>query len=126
VPARNVPNLADSRVLIVEDDPPTCEALTLLLTRLGATVESASTLKDGFDALRAWRPNVVILDLMLPDGQGSAILEYVRKEQLPVKVVLASAMHGPLFAAAEALLPDEVMPKPYDAVTLAKRIASLV
>lgn len=42
--ARNVPNLADSRVLIVEDDPPTREALTLLLTRLGATVETAGTL----------------------------------------------------------------------------------
>lgn len=124
--ARNVPNLADSRVLIVEDDPPTREALTLFLTRLGATVASASTLQGGFDSLRSWQPSVVILDLMLPDGQGSAILEHVRKEQLPVKVVLASAMHGPLFAAAEALLPDEVMPKPYDAVTLAKRIASLV
>lgn len=63
---------------------------------------------------------------MLPDGQGSAILEYVRKEQLAVKVILASALHGPLFAAAEAFLPDEVMPKPYDAATLAKRIAALV
>ena len=34
--------------------------------------------------------------------------------------------YGPLFTAAEALLPDEVLPKPYDAATLAKRIAALV
>jgi DNA-binding response OmpR family regulator len=123
---RDVPNLADSRVLIVEDDPTTREALARLLARLGATVESAENLRDGLSALREWKPAVVILDLMLPDGDGSTLLEVVRAERLPVKVILASAAHGPLFTAAEAFLPDEIMPKPYDAVTLAKRIAALV
>lgn len=122
---RDVPNLADSRVLIVEDDPMTRAALARLLARLGATVETADTLQHGLDALHAWKPAVVILDLMLPDGDGSTLLEAVRTERLPVKVILASAAHGPLFTAAEAFLPDEVMPKPYDAVRLAKRIAAL-
>jgi two-component system KDP operon response regulator KdpE len=76
-------------VLIVEDDAETRAALVRELTRRGYRVEEAS---DGRSALERWairRPDVVLLDLGLPDIDGLTVIGRIRREAATPIVILS-------------------------------------
>jgi two-component system nitrogen regulation response regulator GlnG len=98
----------------VEDDDTSRRILAQLLRRLGYEIETAATLKEGLEKLGAWNPACVILDLMLPDGSGTAILARIRDQRLPVRVAVASGAYGSMIANAQSLFPDAYFPKPID------------
>jgi two-component system response regulator AdeR len=85
-----------SRVLIVEDDRDQGRLLSELLTDEGLDVRVVGSGRAGLLALTEWRPQVILLDLMLPDMSGTAF----REEQLKmdgagdVPVILLSATHA--------------------------------
>lgn len=66
-------------VLVVEDDPATRELLTQQLAGFEATVRTASGYRDAVAELESGLPRLVVLDLMLPDGDGLTLLEAIRK-----------------------------------------------
>ena len=103
------------RTLIVEDDRVARSALATILRAMGFEVDEASDVADGTAKLIAWQPQCVVLDLMLPDGTGTALLRYVRDSKLPVKVAVVTAANDPrLLADVKALAPDALFPKPLD------------
>ena len=98
----------------MEDDLVSASALTTILSRRGFQVSHAPTVAGGL-ALLAEGPDTVILDLMLPDGDGAAVLHQVRAAGLPARVVVTTAVHDATrLAAIRALGPDLVMQKPID------------
>jgi DNA-binding response OmpR family regulator len=104
----------DDRVLLVEDDPATAEAMTRLLASVGLGVVCATSVRDGIAAL-AKMPAVVVLDLMLPDGCGLEVLEAIRLSRLRCKVAVVSASTDRATLDALRLLrPEAVFPKPLD------------
>lgn len=83
----------DRHVVLIEDEQNIVEAIRFLLSREGWTV---STHQDGTDALeviRAAKPDLVILDIMLPGRSGMEILRDLREEEdlksLPVLMLTA-------------------------------------
>ncbi|MDB5299930.1 MAG: chemotaxis protein CheY [Phycisphaerales bacterium] len=85
-------------ILVVDDDPATCRALTGLLRLEGHTVRAA---KDGHEALRAiaeQRPELVVLDMMMPALDGLALLTVMRADPAlaAVRVVVYSAVDDAL------------------------------
>ena len=69
----DVPNGRDGpskRVLVIEDDANILLSLEFVLEREGYQVRSATSGRDGLAAMRRDRPDLVILDLMLPDLSG--------------------------------------------------------
>jgi DNA-binding response OmpR family regulator len=103
-----------ARVLVVEDDRASRAALMSLLRLAGFEPISAKTLAEGF-ALLEKQPRILLLDLMLPDGNGSELLTHIRDNNLPICVVVTTgaADHtGMLAKSPEA--PDAVFPKPLD------------
>ena len=96
----------------MEDDEASRRLLARLIRGAGHETSTAGTLAEGIAKLDGWRPECLILDLMLPDGPGTAILQRIRSEGLPVRVAVASGAHGPLLAQAQALAPDAFFPKP--------------
>ena len=114
-----------SRILIVEDEPSFREALVRLLTRLGHDVRPAATARDAHALLAEWRPNAMILDLVLPDENGLSILRKIREENLPVRVAVVSGLSttedNPQFAQFK---PDIYFTKPVDVITLAGWLGS--
>lgn len=71
-------------VLVVEDSRFACEALRLLCLRSGARIRRADTLRAARRHLQVYRPTVVIVDVGLPDGNGSdLIIELVDSNQRP-------------------------------------------
>ncbi|MGB4827110.1 MAG: response regulator, partial [Paracoccaceae bacterium] len=61
-------------VLAVEDSRFTCDALRLLCQRSGARLRRAETLDAARAHLRVYRPDVILVDLGLPDGRGEGLI----------------------------------------------------
>lgn len=108
------------RVLLVEDDPSSRDAMVRLLRYAGLDVRSAGTLAEAFEAL-AWDPHCVILDLMLPDGNGAALLSHIRTHALKARVAVVTATADPLILnQVKQLRPELVLAKPIDLVDLSE------
>jgi CheY-like chemotaxis protein len=82
-----------SRILIIDDDPGTRELLRRTLAAEDYTVMEAADGPKGLACLKRWRPDAVILDLMLPGMDGFEVLETMRRDDawrgIPVVVVTA-------------------------------------
>src|SRR5687767_10241594 len=77
------------KVMVVEDDPSSRNAMMLLLKHFGFHGLAAGSV-SGAMSLLEWEPTVMILDLMLPDGNGSEVLEHIRRTNLPIRVAVAT------------------------------------
>jgi DNA-binding response OmpR family regulator len=101
-------------VLIVEDDLPSGTALKGILASHGWDVTLALNVAQAITAL-AESPKVVLLDLMLPDGTGDVVLRRIRAEQLPVRVVVTTAISDhEILRDVTALKPFALLRKPLD------------
>ena len=111
-----------TRVLIVEDEPSYVQALQVALRAEGFEVVAALDGKDGLERFRATRPDVLLLDLMLPGLSGLDVLREVRRlSDLPVIVVSAKGAEADIVSALE-LGADDYVTKPYSARELIARI----
>jgi CheY-like chemotaxis protein len=107
------PPLDGPRVLVVEDNPKAAKPLTVQLEeRAGCHVETVSTLAEGLAALGRG-PDVVLLDLMLPDGDGIEILRRIKDERLPIRVIVTTGKDEASLGPVKALGPEAVFQKPF-------------
>ena len=100
-------------VLAVEDSRYACEALRLMCQRAGARLRRAETLAVARSHLQVYRPDVVIIDLGLPDGRGEVLIaDLARSAQRPAAVLGSS---GDPMGRTQALRAgaDGFMDKPY-------------
>ncbi|TMV09707.1 response regulator transcription factor [Ruegeria sediminis] len=81
------------KVLLIEDEPNITEAIRFLLTREGWHVETHAEGSDAFELIMASRPDLLILDVMLPGKSGMDILRELREQEdtrkLPVLMLTA-------------------------------------
>ena len=111
-----------TRVLLIEDEPSFVEAVELSLTGEGFEVEAALDGKAGIECFRRSRPDVVLLDLMLPGIQGLDVLRAMRAESdVPVIVVSAKDGEADIVTALE-LGADDYVTKPYSIRELIARV----
>jgi DNA-binding NtrC family response regulator len=106
--------------MVVEDDAASRNALMMLLRHLGFEGASAATVAGAIELL-SWEPAAIVLDLMLPDGNGSDVLEHVRRAGLPIRVAVATGAADWTSMVDEARLqPDAVFIKPLEFPQLVK------
>jgi two-component system, NtrC family, sensor kinase len=105
------------RILLVEDDVDLCEALGETLQEHGHTVVSATDGEDGLRRMREFRPDIVVLDLMMPkvDGWQFRIAQRGDPALVATPLVVISASNSPAALAVDA---DMYLHKPLDAKTL--------
>jgi CheY-like chemotaxis protein len=90
-------NRGNASILVVENDPPTREALCHSLTRMGYATAASITGRDGLDWLASHpAPNLIVLDLMMPEMDGFEFLRELRRQpafaHVPVIVVTAKEL----------------------------------
>ena len=109
-------------VLIVEDEPSYLEALQVTLEPEGFAVALAIDGRSGLSAFEKNMPDVVLLDLMLPDLTGLDVLRQIRqRSDIPVIIVSAKSAEADIVSALE-LGADDYMTKPYSSRELVARI----
>lgn len=104
------------QILIAEDEPYIVDALSFVLSQAGHAVRAISDGGAVLEALRQTRPDLLILDLMLPTQNGFEILKELRAStefsQLPVLVLTAKGQSKDR-AMAEQLGADAFIAKPF-------------
>ena len=118
--------MSGARLLVVEDDEVTRRAVAEHLAGHGYDVRVAP---DAASALRAWdaaRPDLIVLDLGLPDLDGLAVIRRVRREAAtPILVLSARGREADKIEALEAGADDHVT-KPFGIGEVRARIAALL
>ena len=79
------------KVLFIDDDPQAQKTLDLVLPE-PYTLLSAYSARQGIEAARSERPDVVLLDITLPDMDGISALRHITAQPLPPPVVMLTAM----------------------------------
>jgi two-component system response regulator PilR (NtrC family) len=102
-------------LLIVDDEVSLRDFLTIVFEEDGCRVETAATLADGRAAIQKNEPDLVLCDLMLPDGSGLDLLREA-KAQNPLIAVIMITAHTSTKSAVEALKAGafDYIAKPFD------------
>src|SRR5271170_5991005 len=120
-PARHE-TAAAPRVLIVEDEPALLRALRINLRARGYDVATASTGREALAGARRHPPDVVLLDLGLPDTDGGEVIRELRGwSKAPVIVLSGRAGSGDKIGALDAGA-DDYVTKPFDMEELLARL----
>lgn len=114
------------RILMIEDDKALCAAVELRLKKEGYTVDLAHTGEDGLHFALQNAYDLVLLDRMLPEGDGLSVVTRLRREGLSTPVLMMTALDGisdrvdGLDAGA-----DDYLPKPFDNREFVARVRAL-
>lgn len=117
------------RVLIVDDEPNIVISLEFLLKREGFTVSVARDGEEGLAAIRAQRPDLVILDVMMPKLDGYAVLQAVRADpELAATRILMLTAKGRDAEQKKGLTlgANSYMPKPFSTHDLIAKARELL
>ncbi|MEW1719144.1 response regulator transcription factor [Streptomyces sp. NPDC093109] len=82
---------ARGRLLVVDDEPAILDTVTRFLRFLGYEVHTATTGREALALARECLPDLVLLDIMLPDSDGFEVLNRLRADGLPIAVVFLTA-----------------------------------
>ncbi len=93
---------AETRILLVDDEPEICWILSRALGELGFDVATAESAQAALAAFESQVPDVVLLDLRLPDGDGLEVLRRIREQDEQAPVVMLTG-HGTIESAVRAM-----------------------
>jgi DNA-binding response OmpR family regulator len=116
------------RILIVDDEDDFIELLQYKLAGHGYELIVAN---DGVHALsqaRTLKPNLILLDILLPDLDGLSVCEILRRQPATKKIpiIFMSALTGDVTKRSAAMQADDFFTKPLDLGRLEKRISELL
>lgn len=105
------------RILVVDDEPDLVRVLEFGLRASGYTVEMASDGQEGLKKAREWKPDVILLDLMLPKLDGYKVCRLLkfddRFKHIPIIILSARTQEGDQTLALE-MGANRFVTKPYD------------
>ncbi len=114
--------MTGARVLVIDDEPQIRRALRTALTAHGYTVEVAKDGRTGLEAIAAWAPDAVVLDLVMPGLDGFEVLRQTRTwSDVPVIVLSARGQEPDKVAALDGGA-DDYLTKPFGMGELLARL----
>ncbi|HEV8419983.1 MAG TPA: response regulator transcription factor [Actinomycetota bacterium] len=114
------------KILVVEDEESISDPLAAALEREGYATTLASTAADAVEAFRSRSPDLVLLDVMLPDGDGRDVLRQIRSlSRVPVIMLTARGEEMDRIIGLE-LGADDYVAKPFSAAELVARIRAVL
>ncbi|MCA9994951.1 MAG: response regulator transcription factor [Anaerolineales bacterium] len=119
-------NLSNRKILIIDDDPNLCEAVGLILAETGATVYTASGGQSGLRKLYTVRPDLVIIDVMMPDMNGWDVCKHVRLLTDTPVVMLTTLQDEESIVQGFSSGADDFISKPFSGRVLISRVAALL
>lgn len=126
--------MSDKYILVVDDDPDLVETVALMLESKGCEVGKAYDGIEGEESIRERRPDLVILDIMMPRKDGYILCAELKKDEntsnIPVILLTAvgEAVPSTSYSHADGMSTeaDEYIPKPIDTEGLWSAVTALV
>jgi DNA-binding response OmpR family regulator len=118
------------RVVCIEDEPEMIDLVRLILGRKGYEVIGANGGIEGLDAVRRERPDIILLDLMMPDMDGWEVYQQIKADpalkEIPVVVVTAKAQSIDKVLGLHIAKVDDYITKPFGPQELLESIEKIL
>ncbi len=110
------------RVIVIDDEPQIRKLLRISLERKNFDVREAATGFEGLQAIQSVRPDIILLDLNLPDMEGSKVLADIRSwSSIPVLIISVRNLEGDIVSLLNAGA-DDYLTKPFNVEELVARM----
>jgi signal transduction histidine kinase/DNA-binding response OmpR family regulator len=124
------PTLNGVRVLIVDDDPDTCEMLMFVLNHWGAEAQSSRSASEAFASIAEWHPDILLSDISMPGEDGYSLISKLRasapEKGANIPAIALTALARPEDGEQALSAGFQLhLTKPVDSQQLAEAIASL-
>jgi two-component system, OmpR family, KDP operon response regulator KdpE len=118
--------MEDHKILVVDDEPKIVRLLRANLESVGFPVLTAMTVADAMTAIEMESPDLVILDVMLPDGDGFTLCRHIREfSDVPVIMLTAKAREGEKLEGFRSGA-DDYVTKPFSSAELIARVNAVL
>ncbi len=84
--------LTRARVLLIDDDEIITELISCMLSESVASLEIKRTFREGLLAVRKATHDIVLIDIILPDGNGFDLVRQIQSEKIPIGIVIITGM----------------------------------
>ncbi|MBC7286568.1 MAG: response regulator [Armatimonadetes bacterium] len=89
----------NAKILVVDDDPDIVESIRLVLESAGYEVDSAGSVPEAFEKVNSFHPDLILLDIMMPDGTEGFHFVWKLRNQYPeevanIPILVLSAIHS--------------------------------
>jgi two-component system OmpR family response regulator len=121
-----VAEMSPPRILVVDDEPNIAELLSAALRLEGYDVGLAATGTEAVDMVRTYRPNLVMLDVMLPDFDGNEVCRRLRQQGEQVPIVFLTARDTTQDKVEGLALGDDYVTKPFSVEELMARVGAIL
>ena len=120
--------MAARTVLLLEDNPSVRELIKVLLETEGYAIIEASDGQDGLNKAESMKPDLMILDLMMPGLDGENVLRTMRRHSKlsKVPVLVVSGKYESLDALRNLIGHENIFPKPFEPSRMLDRIGELI
>jgi len=118
----NPGNARAGKILIVDDDPDTCQLLQFLFQRKGYHTKAVTSGRQAIQQVQIDTPDVVVLDILMPDMDGWETYRRVRELSDSPVLFLSALTSGEYAAQALRMGADDYLRKPYSNVELLARV----
>jgi two-component system OmpR family response regulator len=115
-----------ARILVVDDEPNIAELLSAALTFEGYHVGVAATGAEALEQVRAFRPHLVMLDVMLPDFDGNEVCRRLRNQGEQMPIVFLTARDTTQDKVEGLSMGDDYVTKPFSVEELMARIGAIL
>jgi excisionase family DNA binding protein len=114
-------------VIVIDDDEKVCRAMGRLLKRFGCRVQQATAGKEGLDLVAQEAPDIILLDLVMPEMNGIQFLKLLREAHPDLPVVIVTGFpDSELMQQASQYAPVMLLAKPIDAALLERTLRSVL
>jgi len=118
------------RILYIEDEPDMIDLVRLILTRKAYEVRGAKNGQEGLDSIRQAPPDLVLLDLMMPDMDGWAVYQQMKTNEstrdIPVIILTAKAQSIDKLLGLYVAKVDDYISKPFSPHELIESIEKVL
>ena len=120
----------DRRVVYIEDEQEMIDLVRLILVRKGFEVIGAGGGREGLDLIRQMKPNLVLLDLMMPDMDGWDVYQQMKADEatrhIPVVVITAKAQSIDKVLGLHIAKVDDYISKPFSPQELVESVEKIL
>ncbi len=121
--------MSNKKILVVDDEPVILRSLSFVLRREGFDVDEARNGDEALDAIRATRPHLVLLDVMMPKKNGYEVLSEVKSDpelrSTYIIMLTAKGQEADRIKGME-LGVDEYMTKPFSPMKIVERAKAVL
>lgn len=111
------------RILVIDDEPHVRAVLRALLETAQFDTDEMPDGEHILSRVRAWRPDVVITDLVMPDAEGMSVIQQLRARHPEVGIIaISGARGGAYLPAARAMGADAILAKPFEPPALLEEV----